>query len=63
MHTVLGYLWYRGANYAPKRLDSIPVRVNVNGIRGKSTVTRLITGVVQEAEYKTVGKQLVLQHE
>ncbi|MFK4307389.1 poly-gamma-glutamate synthase PgsB/CapB [Bacillus sp. RC242] len=39
-----------------KRLDSIPVRVNVNGIRGKSTVTRLITGVVQEAKYKTVGK-------
>lgn len=39
-----------------KRLDSIPVRVNVNGIRGKSTVTRLITGVIQEAEYKTVGK-------
>jgi len=39
-----------------KRLDSIPVRVNVNGIRGKSTVTRLITGVIQEAKYKTVGK-------
>ncbi|MED3324668.1 poly-gamma-glutamate synthase PgsB [Bacillus thuringiensis] len=39
-----------------KRLDSIPIRVNVNGIRGKSTVTRLITGVVQEAKYKTVGK-------
>ncbi len=36
--------------------DSIPVRVNVNGIRGKSTVTRLITGVIQEAKYKTVGK-------
>ena len=39
-----------------KRLDSIPIRVNVNGIRGKSTVTRLITGVIQEANYKTVGK-------
>ena len=25
-------------------------------IRGKSTVTRLITGVIKEAEYKTVGK-------
>ncbi len=39
-----------------ERLDSIPIRVNVNGIRGKSTVTRLITGVIQEAGYKTVGK-------
>ncbi|PFB77098.1 poly-gamma-glutamate synthase PgsB [Bacillus thuringiensis] len=39
-----------------KRLNSIPIRINVNGIRGKSTVTRLITGVVKEANYKTVGK-------
>ncbi|MDA2178519.1 poly-gamma-glutamate synthase PgsB [Bacillus cereus] len=39
-----------------KRLHSIPVRINVNGIRGKSTVTRLITGVVKEANYKVVGK-------
>ncbi|MBS4206730.1 poly-gamma-glutamate synthase PgsB [Bacillus sp. FJAT-50079] len=39
-----------------KNIDSIPIRVNVNGIRGKSTVTRLITGVIKEAGYKTVGK-------
>ncbi|MTH53949.1 poly-gamma-glutamate synthase PgsB [Bacillus mangrovi] len=39
-----------------KRIDSIPVRININGIRGKSTVTRLIYGVVKEAGYKTVGK-------
>ncbi|WP_082232699.1 poly-gamma-glutamate synthase PgsB [Halobacillus massiliensis] len=39
-----------------KNVESIPVRVNVNGIRGKSTVTRLITGVLQKAGYKTVGK-------
>ena len=39
-----------------KNITSIPVRVNVNGIRGKSTVTRLITGVLQEAGYHTVGK-------
>ncbi|MED3683965.1 poly-gamma-glutamate synthase PgsB [Bacillus thuringiensis] len=39
-----------------KRLHSIPIRINVNGIRGKSTVTRLITGVVKEANYKVVGK-------
>ncbi|MCP3029635.1 poly-gamma-glutamate synthase PgsB [Halobacillus sp. A5] len=39
-----------------KNVESIPVRVNVNGIRGKSTVTRLITGVLQKTGYKTVGK-------
>ncbi|MBM7703093.1 poly-gamma-glutamate synthase PgsB [Metabacillus iocasae] len=39
-----------------KKLHSIPIRVNINGIRGKSTVTRLITGIVKEAGYKTVGK-------
>ncbi|MEB9671534.1 MULTISPECIES: poly-gamma-glutamate synthase PgsB [Bacillus cereus group] len=39
-----------------KRLHSIPIRINVNGIRGKSTVTRLITGVVKEGNYKVVGK-------
>lgn len=39
-----------------KNIASIPVRVNVNGIRGKSTVTRLITGVLQESGYHTVGK-------
>ena len=39
-----------------KNIDSIPVRININGIRGKSTVTRLITGIVTEAGYKTLGK-------
>jgi gamma-polyglutamate synthase len=39
-----------------KNIDSIPVRINVNGIRGKSTVTRLITGIVTGAGYKTIGK-------
>lgn len=39
-----------------RNMDAIPVRVNINGIRGKSTVTRLIYGVVKEAGYNTVGK-------
>lgn len=39
-----------------KRLDKIKIRVYVNGIRGKSTVTRLIAGVLREAGYNTVGK-------
>jgi len=39
-----------------KHVKALPIRVNVNGIRGKSTVTRLITGIIKEAGYKTIGK-------
>lgn len=39
-----------------KNLDSIPIRININGIRGKSTVTRLITAMIRESGYKTIGK-------
>ncbi|GEP74947.1 poly-gamma-glutamate synthase PgsB [Weissella thailandensis] len=38
------------------RATNIPIRVNVNGIRGKSTATRLITAIIDEAGYKTMGK-------
>ncbi len=39
-----------------KNLDSIELRINVNGTRGKSTATRLITGILKEAGVKVVGK-------
>ncbi|PTX59408.1 poly-gamma-glutamate synthase PgsB/CapB [Melghirimyces profundicolus] len=39
-----------------KAIDSIPLRININGIRGKSTVTRLVTGIMMEAGLRTVGK-------
>lgn len=39
-----------------ERLRSYKVRVHVNGIRGKSTVTRLIAGVLREAGYRVVAK-------
>jgi len=39
-----------------KNIDAIPVRIVVNGIRGKSTVTRLMTGVLAEGGFKVVGK-------
>lgn len=39
-----------------KNVEAIPLRINVNGIRGKSTVTRLITGILAEAEYQVIGK-------
>ena len=34
----------------------MPLRVNVNGIRGKSTVTRLVTAILAEEGYNVVGK-------
>lgn len=39
-----------------KSINKIPLRIVVNGIRGKSTVTRLITGILKEAGYQVVGK-------
>ncbi len=39
-----------------RNLKKLIVRVNVNGIRGKSTITRLITAILKEAGYRVVGK-------
>jgi len=50
---VLGFLEKRKNE---NNIKKIPIRVNVNGIRGKSTATRLITGILTEAGYKTIGK-------
>jgi poly-gamma-glutamate synthase PgsB/CapB len=39
-----------------KKLKSIPVRIHVNGTRGKSSVTRLIAAALREAGFKVVAK-------
>ena len=39
-----------------RRLDQLAVRVHVNGIRGKSSVTRLLAGVLREGGYSTLAK-------
>lgn len=39
-----------------RNLQKIPVRIMVNGTRGKSSVTRLIAGALREAGYKTIAK-------
>ena len=39
-----------------RNVKKIPIRVNVNGIRGKSTITRLISQVLVEAGYNNIGK-------
>ena len=53
--SALGLLiWEKRRN--ERNLKQLKIRVNVNGIRGKSTITRLITRILQEAGYHVVGK-------
>lgn len=46
----------RGQRRHFERLGKIPIRVHVNGIRGKSTVTRMIGSALREAGYRTLTK-------
>ena len=39
-----------------KRILSIPIRIHVNGTRGKSSVTRLIGAALREGGIKTITK-------
>jgi len=48
--------WWGRQRAHERRLRHYKIRVHVNGIRGKSTVTRLIAGVLREAGYKTLAK-------
>lgn len=48
--------WQRTQVAHNGRIEQLPVRIHVNGIRGKSTVTRLVAGVLREAGYSTVAK-------
>ncbi len=51
----VGYLLYHKRRFAQER-DSIPYRIHVNGIRGKSSVTRYVAAILRDAGYKTYGK-------
>lgn len=50
---ISGIIEKRQIAAAVKKID---LRVNVNGIRGKSTATRFITAILEEAGYRVVGK-------
>lgn len=39
-----------------RHISKIPTRILVNGVRGKSTVTRLLMGIVKEDGQRTAGK-------
>lgn len=47
---IFGYRRYK------KRLTTIPIRIHVNGIRGKSTVTRLVSSTLRAGGLRTLGK-------
>ena len=56
--TLLGVIiswWIERKDYE-RQLDKLKIRIYVNGIRGKSTVTRLIAGVLREAGLQTLAK-------
>jgi poly-gamma-glutamate synthase PgsB/CapB len=48
--------WRLSVNRHQRRLDQLHVRIHVNGIRGKSSVTRLVAGVLREGGFVTVAK-------
>ena len=39
-----------------RRIGRLYLRIHVNGIRGKSTVTRIIAGMLREAQIVTIAK-------
>ncbi|GGC56269.1 poly-gamma-glutamate synthase PgsB [Hoyosella rhizosphaerae] len=52
---LLGY-WHFTVTRHGKRLENLNLIVHVNGIRGKSSVTRLVAGVLRESGITTVAK-------
>ena len=55
--TLLALLrWWWESRAHLRRMRTLLHRIHVNGIRGKSTVTRMIAGMLREAGYTTVAK-------
>ncbi|EWT03509.1 capsular biosynthesis protein [Intrasporangium oryzae NRRL B-24470] len=52
---IFGY-WREVVRAHNDRLQQLDVRLHVNGIRGKSSVTRLLAGVLRDGGYLTVAK-------
>lgn len=54
--TLLIVLGVLEKNKNRKNIEQLKLRINVNGIRGKSTATRMITSILWESGYKAIGK-------
>lgn len=48
--------WWWESRAHIRRMRTLLHRIHVNGIRGKSTVTRMIAGMLREANYTTIAK-------
>jgi poly-gamma-glutamate synthase PgsB/CapB len=48
--------WWLESRFHWDRIHRVPHRIHINGIRGKSTVTRIVAGMLREAGLQTVGK-------
>jgi poly-gamma-glutamate synthase PgsB/CapB len=53
--TIQGRWWLESRRHQ-RMVDGLQWRIHVNGIRGKSTVTRIIAGLLREANIVTIGK-------
>ena len=55
---LVGLMWHwrRVRQQHEARIQRMRVRIHVNGIRGKSTVTRLVAGVLREGGFQTLAK-------
>ena len=52
----LVYRWQAESSRHHQQLEELDIRIHVNGIRGKSTVTRMIAGMLREAGINTAAK-------
>ena len=50
------------SHFHRQALAQLPVRIHVNGSRGKSSVTRLIAAGLRSGGLKTLAKTYLLQH-
>ena len=48
--------WGRESIAHRRRINKLDFRIHVNGIRGKSTVTRIIAGLLREGGFVTIAK-------
>jgi gamma-polyglutamate synthase len=53
---VMAWTWHRSRVRHDALIEQLHVRVHVNGIRGKSSVTRLVAAVLREGGFVTVAK-------
>lgn len=53
---LMSFIGIREQKLNEENIKKIPIRVNVNGIRGKSTATRMISAILVEAGYNNIGK-------